>query len=360
MLHIVVILVVLAAVVLTGFYPAVKKWPFWTSPTTQTIITFVFVFIGVVGALYTEEMRTAFNSLLELGNVNFSATLFWTVFAGSLWFYFLSQKAVQEKETQRVKELQDLINSVPPKDFLQIYSDNCTESFLALRGIEEVKDRTMYQVELGIQSILRLIISTVRCYWWETSPDIEYAANIMIAEPATKKSKIDFAPPAFDPEQLKCVLKIYKNLSATSVDKKGPDKNLPEILLPVYQDTDRRVIPGAPDAFERGGHIPVSDTREQKWLEGASRFDESVKKQIRDYFDTGEGKSIKSFVSIPLVNFLDETPFAVLNIHSNRVGPWKNEKSSLQLVHLISPFMDHLMALLTIWKEKNKKQFLTK
>lgn len=337
---------------IAGFFQKVRQLSWLSAPLTRTLVSFVVVALGIISSFYLMELKQAIFFLWnwELNKIDPIATNFGLFFFISLAFFYLSQSAVQEQEAVRNKELQDLINSAPPSDFLQRYSERCSEAFETYRILQDdLPTASKSDVEIGIRVILQNILTITRLYSRETTPAIIYAANIMLGEAPSTSQNIVFRSPALDIGKLKAVLTTYKEISVTTKNGTNADPELALISLPIFQEADNRIIPGAPEAFESAAIFPVPDTLDGTWLKNIEKFDEVVREQIKKYFNEGDGKKIRSFISIPLLDAAK--PYAVLNIHSNKTSPWCDAQTAEKIMYLITPCLDQLNNLLKHWKK---------
>ena len=162
-----------------------------------------------------------------------------------------------------------------------------------------------------------------------------YSANVMlfVPRPSVGPFPVDvvaalrFHPPEYDLARLLGALVLRPELSATSADVAdlpGPDLDVPAIALPVptepLRDGRWNCLPGAPKAFlteQVDGYDDAGTLAE--WCERKGNFPPSVVSELRDYFATGDGRGVRSFISRPLLT-LDQRKLGVLNLHSSRTN----------------------------------------
>jgi hypothetical protein len=121
------------------------------------------------------------------------------------------------------------------------------------------------------------------------------------------------------------------------------DEAVPEIKLPLPRTLERAgrsaALPGAPYAFltqEMSGYHNTDTLLD--WCRNKGDFAPSVISELENYFSSGPGKAIKSFISMPLT-----ARVGVLNIHADRpdiLGPALQRREIF--LALITPILLHL------------------
>lgn len=355
------------------------------SPFAQTLITCGLIFLGLVGSFYAEPLKAPINdpvSFFTIGGFTANKLLtvaFWASLLLLFYGFYKGQAGQRQKEQTAQKEaldhqerninkLQKLINTMPPDDFLRRYPSIYKKSFDVVMSVLKSDKPEKEFVEVAIQNILKSIISLARAYDVNLPVGgVTYGANVMIFEKCTSADeKITFFPDWVNSTKIKGTLRLYNELSATSAKEDVvPDEEVQKITLPVFSDdpvqAKENEMPGAPLAFVANSPTKYSDTGTlQQWLETNSLFDKKVRDAVGHYF-SNEGGAVKSFFSVPVPGPLGDekivrTPVAILNLHRNTTGLFDDDSLFQQFLWVISPFIEYLDLLLSVWNEsKNQK-----
>jgi hypothetical protein len=358
---------------------------------TPTVITFLGLLAGVLGAVYTKEIEEAFPFHLTrlAGGFSFRALSFWFCALFSAILFFFREQAVakdrkkeqqdarvaQEALIQRARELEHLIRTHPPANFLAIFARLYDIAALVEGrnfGAPQVTTDGESQLAADIRLILRLVATLAQKFDGD-NPDVRYAANIMVFK-ATKdlrqeerseiKNRLQFCDEDLDVQNLRGILDVELPLSTTASDIDSKiDDGLVRFALPIPQNPKSngrsRVLPGAPMAFVDKVLDMYVDTRNlHKWCDENGDFTVAVKHKLKSYFEAHE-QVIRSFVSIPIFGgsaLESDNPIAVLNIHSNKPNLLKGDGEPVtHFVDLIRPFQLVLSRLLMVYLALNTK-----
>jgi hypothetical protein len=115
-----------------------------------------------------------------------------------------------------------------------------------------------------------------------------------------------------DPAQLAGVLELRRELStSTELGGREPDPSTPEIVLPVNASTFSKgparhkyaVLPGAPySAATRQFAVFRTIEAIMAWCEHDADFSAGLRTDIRDFFERGPGRTVKSVATIPVLS----------------------------------------------------------
>jgi hypothetical protein len=267
------------------------------------------------------------------------------------WFFGLGFNA----QNEATNKLEQVIRTLPPKNFLVVFEDLFTQSFNVYWKANEERDNGKLKdaIITTIAGVLFLVKS------FDARHDHpQYSANIMLFKPTqdvTQKELDDsvlFTEPGFDPKSWDGVLQLQKDF-AFSLKDNGlePDTNIIPILLPIPKENLRMdkgkptVLPGAPAVFCDPSTFGGFENTFQlaTWCRDQSGLRASIAEDVERYFVDGPGREIRSFISIPITlppvkPDTKHTVIGVLNLHSNREGILPGEKAGL-FVPLTAPFM---------------------
>ncbi len=336
-------------------------------------VTLLGLLAGVLGSVYSADIGRGFPFSWIGSSVPWPPVLFWGAAILTALLFFLRQGAIdaarrESEETlgRRADELVKLIRTLPPTGFLSTFQRlywHCSEVLTDVLNV-----RADEVPRTSIERAIRIVLGEVAAlaHDFDGRPgDVLYAANIMVFRPAeslalerTSLSKrLRFAEPETDVSALEGVLDLWAELSTTTqAEDYGPDPNLQPMALPVpttkqsHDGQRSRVLPGAPRAFsERLLDIYADTNTMGQWCRQRGDFSESVCKQVDDYFRSQ--RSVRSFVSFPLMQLRDNRPAAVLNIHRNKEGILRTRTGSEaevldQFSALVGPFSSTLLLLL--------------
>lgn len=350
----------------------VRFWQRWVgSSAYATVTTVLAVVAGLLGSVYGEEIGRSFP--LHFGpyvGISYRALGFWLTLLLFAALFFQRQRHDDDARGRLEKSAQNiesLVETLPPRAFRAKFA-GLSESVSA--GISTVMPRqlatgvTAADLSKFIRSLLQAIANLALVFDDQPANAI-YSANVMIPVMPSASAEafspdilavLKFVAPETDLHRLKAVLLLRSDLSSTTASSEAAqDDSVPVIALPVPVETKRgsrfAVTPGAPNAFageqEMDGY---SDSRTlAQWCAERGDFSPSVQDELREYFESGDGKSIRSFVSRRLT--VDGVAIGVLNLHANRtniLGP-ASERREIFL-SMLTPLLVELaraVALLT-------------
>lgn len=334
---------------------------FFNSAIFATATTVLGLLTGFFGSVYSNEILSAFPFYIGQGHVALHAVAFWLLLFAFGYMFYSGQRSgqtlrreelvAQRNETRHLAEgqrtqqrqtrkLEKLLRTLPPEGFLtrasQVYAI-CEE---AIQTVEVAGTRTADDLAPAIRLVIEALVSLA--FEFDGRPhDARYAGNVMTfaappyAEIATIRAGIKFVDPITDINLLKGVLKTEPKFStATDVSGAAEDPHLAEFYLPVPpSDRDSNglwnALPGAPMAFVRNRWAGYHDSSTlSEWCDSKGNFKPEICRAIAAYFSGDAGKWVRSFISIPLCEFGQDSPFAVLNIHRDSPGMLRSVEPS--------------------------------
>jgi hypothetical protein len=342
-------------------------------PWFATAITLLVIIAGLLGSIYSPEIRDAFPFYWGRGPICVQAVIFWVVAGVAALAYFFREQSVareqhkqQDRALYRSERLERLIRTLPPENFLELVGDFYTAAAEAVDAAFAERTAVPHPpevVEQSIRHLLRLIAALAQQFDGNHT-GVEYAANIMMfketkalkpAERVSLASRLLFCDEAVSIDNLRGVLELQTKLSAIAADAKAePDPRMGPIALPipVHSSVHERykVMPGAPLAFiEREPDVYTDTSLLAEWCEENGDFTRQVVEEVRSHF---RDSHVRAFVSIPLfapedLSNADAQPVAILNIHATREGLLRGESEPLaHFVQILRPFHGFLVDLL--------------
>lgn len=113
-----------------------------------------------------------------------------------------------------------------------------------------------------------------------------------------------------------------------------------------------KVLPGAPWAHVYRSAAGFSDLAEfEHWARNQGDFSPGTINDMLEYFQTGKGRNIKCFFSVPLILREGEDPIGVLNVHRNVKG-MLGERAMDLFLPFTSPFRLLLAELIELRQQR--------
>ena len=351
------------------------------SPLFSAGYTLLGLVAGLLGSVHGADVARAFPlRCCDFGGIAWGAVAFWSAAGGTAAMFVIQQRVreedrreAEERMRARAGELETLVRTMPPPDFLPFFAEVYTRCAAArrialTRGADE-EDRAR-----AIRYVLEGVALLARRFDRAEDTDVRYAANLMVYRPQeciTEEAlpglerRMRFMERGVGVRSLRGVLDLRCEHSAfaegTDPDAE-PDPHLREIVLPVQAPEDERtrivcdgesmlrwrVLPGAPMAFVRGELEVYTDVEDMvRWCEQQGDFSREVVQAIRDHFRSASEHGSVSFASFPLFGPGGAgTPVAVLNVHRNAPGLLRERKLAAQFAALLEPFGGMLAELL--------------
>lgn len=361
---------------LSNLFGKLNEWAH--SPLYGVLLTVLGVFTGLLGSLFSDDIKRSFPFTWSHEHLSTVSIAFWLLLlVFSFLFYFRHNAASQEQEhlVNQTILLAKLVRTLPPVGFLTSFAEYYSLSHqAALKPFEQKsKDlaQTIDEIEHAIRVVLDGVISLAHIF--DGKPQNRtYAANLMLYVPivGTDAAKMEdisrnikFVEPGLDLAYLDGVLELHTEFSTTTATQEAtPDHDLSHLYLPIPKErysTDGqlvRYLPGAPMAYvTKHMNIYEDSTDLGKWCEENGDFSPTVCHAVRDYFSGDLGQHIRSFASIPIVVSNDEDPRGVLNIHRDQAGLLNEKQPVKQFAPLLEPFVCLIFDLLILLDTHKKK-----
>jgi hypothetical protein len=252
---------------------------------------------------------------------------------------------------ERSTELQTRIQALPPKGFLVTFEDLFRVTFDVDSRAGDSEDGLKASIVVALGGIASLVRA-----FGNRSDGAEYFINLMVFRPAAQIRPEDlakhvlFAEPGANPTTWDGVLQLRKEFAYRfDHDTMQPDAEVEPIMLAI-PDTAYRVdngrstvLPGAPAVFcDPTRSAGFDNTLElAAWCRENLALRSSVADDIERYYAAGDGKRVRSFVSLPIVvTPPGGTPITigVMNIQSSRPGFLPGEQAG-HFIPLATPFV---------------------
>jgi hypothetical protein len=322
------------------------------------LVVCVGVFTGFLGSVFSHDIQTSVPFGWGTGPIVWPAVLFWTALIGFAALFGLALHTHNKEATSaleqlkdRSAELQTLIRTLPPKTFLVTFEDLFRVSFDvdSRAGDSEEGLKSSIVVALGgIASLVRTFESR------DDSP--QYFINLMVFRPVGQirpedlQKHVIFAEPGYNPRTWDGVLQLRQEF-AYRFDQETMqlDAESEPLMLPIPEPSYRvdngkpAILPGAPSVFcDPSKPTGFENTLElAAWCRENLALRSSVADEIERYYANGAGKTIRSFICMPIAvtpNGGAPVTIGVLTIQCSRPGFLPGEKAG-QFVPLATPFV---------------------
>ena len=315
---------------------------------------------GVLGSLYTEDIRQAFP--FAIGPVFVpKAAAFWASLLMFGWCFakgFGAQLKAQAKQSgelqESIEKLERVIRTLPPEGFLSEFEDFYSMAFTQAQSVRD-EEATKEELFTAIQTCLLSLLALAHAF--DGSPKhLRFAANLMIFRPIPADPQhllelqrtMIFMEGGADLTKLAGYLELLPAFR-TAIDREDlQDAVTPTICLPVPRAELRTVgarttvLPGASSAYCAPHAISWwrDTTQLGQWCRENTALRAEVAAQMEHYFE-GDGRSVRSFVCLPFGTTDDESwkdVLGIVNIHSDDVDIL-GDTGVRQFVPLARPFM---------------------
>lgn len=255
------------------------------------------------------------------------------IFPGSsavLHFLIYGYRSYDEKLKQAMKEWNEsreqAINGFLPQYHLQVTGAILAVNH-ALHAANPEKSRST------AQTILQNIEAVVRAYNKDVA-NLDISANYLRVTKSANATT----------DQMNAAKFLHQDWNHYEylliLEQYARDPTPAPFALPVWKnpaDINENILPGAPEAFLRGGAVLVK----RKEMKFASQLPSATVKEIKAYFDQ---KGLVNFLAMPILS--SGSTCGVLNIEANRPEVFgKDEKALKEMIGMLSPFC-HLLGFL--------------
>lgn len=342
----------------------IASLPFFGGATAVLMIM-----AGALASFFTEEIKTNLTPFWSSSSVSIKATTFWFCIFSAGFFLGLGEWAQNRKVTRTANSLENMVkrlNTLPADGYLPSYQSCYRVAAAITYSVTYHPNPTILQVEEAIRNVIGAILETARDF--DQGGDSSYCGNIMLWR--ENGDSIEAASPIHivnyvkgDP-QVSGLLELIPELSTTTEGNERYDKDLSikSIILQIPSDAspvhDKEMnlryplLPGAPLAFINKVFVSYeSISKLHEWIDTKCGLEARAISKIKSYFSHGDGKSIRSFCSIPILlptkdaNTGTANPIGILNLHSAEEGILQDNGQTL-FAPLLEPFLMLLSLLL--------------
>ena len=292
-------------------------------------------------------------------NLDVFVLLTWALLSFWIYVIFRFTKKVETKNILRLEEVIASVQKLPSKNLMPhygIFYEKLIETIRTNKLTSNTNDPVI--LVKAIQFIVGQMIEVVKYFSPYDDNAEKIAGNVMIL--INTNESLEIANFLFDKlsfradDSLKELLGILVMPNELIYQPDTENTYLAPLYLPVptkaEEDGTIRALPGAPKAALNG----VS------WYNNVGDMDmdlSSMSKRVRDkitnYFKTGDGSFIKSFISIRISNNPDK-PIGVINFDSRRESILQDPETMPTLLALLKP----LSMLLVPYIEKFAKIYV--
>jgi hypothetical protein len=339
------------------------------------------ILIGLLGSLFSAEIRAATPFYWGPGEIAWIAISFWLGVVGVSSVYVSQQlsrdrerAAAQRQLDKTVADLKDLIRTMPPADFLVVMGATFESALDVYSLAADVPDSGVDDPDI-LDRAIRIVLGSVATLAsrFDNGGSLRYGTNLMLYVRGEDSDPVWTNARRFDeetnPALLRGWLRLNPTLSTTteSMDH-SPDPELTELVLAIPKEPRTslggpakqrwKVLPGAPMTAITGDAEYLFDVAKiDEWCEQNGDFTLEQRERMVAYF-RDEAPSVQSFVSIPIAYPAGDTErhkgdvLAVLNIHRNQPGMIRGGGTALQhFIPATSPFQMLLARLLMLRQE---------
>lgn len=369
---------------------------FARSPVTGGFTTILIVLAGLLGSIYTSEIKVhpLFAPLRQFGAASFvvvammAAVLFFMERSAARSAARVARRELLDATDKLLRETDDLkqlVRTVPPADFLVLFEQIYTRLSVLTQATAQANSdpRQIDTLDASIRTVLAGIGALARKFDLRTpgASRAVYGISVMVFRPADDgtawrelAARCSQLEPGMrtDSATLTGLLQYEPRLSTTTTstssegeEPPAPDPTLMDecLILPVPTAPMRkdkagrsRVLPGAPLSLVDGKPKLYSSVAAFfADLDERCGFSADVRKQAQEYFERYE-EHIRSFLCLPLLrkdgnggDYADSKHhrFAgVLNIHRNQPSLLGEQELAEQFAILALPFLTMLIVLL--------------
>lgn len=347
-------------------------------------------FIGVIAAsavsIYSSKVVEQGGELIKAftGELapppNWELKLTLILIALAVIVIYFRERALGAVVASRAKEFQESMSTLPPQNFLDVYSE-------AIKQVGDVRRNTkiLYRdkaltsdsLENSIRGVLKVVLGLAKLWDGVVSEKdtMVYRANIMIVIHPDSMESLKVPGNPFESIITDSPFFLYRdNLEArvdystgllviensalttrSNVADRIPDDMVKPLCLPFSTKAGnvQPNLPGAPEGVVNGSASYVGNTTKEitKWLDGLSTADPRYHKEyargIRNYYENR--REAQSILSMPIE--LEGEIIAMLNIYRNKDDIFKGEERARQFVALMKPICYQLSKMLKLASE---------
>jgi len=164
-----------------------QVWDWWLStarhPVFATFANLLGVFAGLLGALYTDDIRSAFPFYSgPYTGVSIHSIVFWTGFSVFALTFLSREYSADKQRVASQEQLEDTIRTMPPRDFVVEFAQYYAQSHKAVRALNPPLAATEDEIRAAIRMVLSCIAQLARRF--DAAQQFTYSANIKLYWPS--------------------------------------------------------------------------------------------------------------------------------------------------------------------------------
>lgn len=277
----------------------------------------------------------------HLKNLDAFVLLTWVLLSFWIYVIFRFTKKVETKNILRLEEVIASVQKLPSKNLMPQYEQFYEKLVEKLKSKKFGSTTDTKELVTAIQMIIGQMIEVVKYFSPYDDNSERIAGNVMILINTSTSPDISnylFEKLSFRTDDtIKELLGILVLPNELIYQDKTTDKYLAPLFLPVPNKAKEngviRALPGAPWAALTSYSLYNNVNDIDQYLVSMSQ---RVRDKITTYFKSGEGKFIKSFISIRISNN-PETPIGVLNFDSRHDNILQDPETMPTLLALLKP-----------------------
>lgn len=357
------------------------------SPLTGALFALLALVAGTISQFYSAEIKREF-PLSQATSSPISAALgFWAsvvlmAFVGIAYYAATGRQRLQEiailkndsRDLQRhTTELVSTLRTLPPEGFMRDYPTLCADMLAAYTLA--VSRPSSDKIREAIRIALRTAALMAHRFGRSGSPE-KYRANLMRfqgvaklgALPSWRPEDRSLYPAGFEPPVIRGAL-VFDPALATRASSERAEalegaRPLRIIVPEPPRDVRRgsasegrlRVLPGSAVAFLLGKPYIAYNTLDLRPPTEEHDIPEAVLRAAETYFRTGDGRDVRSFVSLPLFaepGKLEGETTGVLNVEFENTHIFDNDERTVEQFALaIAPVHFVIVWLLALLDEE--------
>ena len=338
-----------------------KAIQFFASAFMGSAFAMCALIAGAVSQFYSDPIKRGF-PLHAFGNPERAALVFWVfVFltAATGIAYYAASGHMRDAEVKSLQshtsELVETLRTQPPEGFMRVYGRLCASMMKTYTAA--LADPSPDGLRHGIRVALYTAAELAKVFD-RGEPGETYSANVMayrsvaeLGDPAAwSEEQLTLYPPGFRPAKILGALVLDPLLTTSSESRKAepvPGMKAIRIAIPdPVEDTRRegehtgrlRMLPGGAAALHLGAPFHVPDARYMReTMRSLFSLEEALISCSEHYFRTGEGRSVRSFVSLPLFEDPGDMKgprVGVLNVESSDRDIFEGNESRIEQFYL--------------------------
>lgn len=345
------------------------------SPAMGMAFAVLALLAGTISQFYPDPIKQVFPLVHLHKPAAWAGHAFWitvVLTAATGMFYYAATGRERRKEVESLREetaaVVDTIRTLPPEGFMRDFPRLCSTMMAAYA--QAIVEGTPEAIRDAIRIALRTAAEMANAFDHGDGNE-RYSANVMRyydradLPPTTEWTDDDWHlyPRGYRPDPILGALVLDPHL-ASFADTNEPVAGMHPIRIVIPDpprdapagneaEGDLRMLPGSAVAFHLGTAYLATDTWSIRTPNGSPlRLEEALMQSAEAYFRDGAGRSVRSFVSLPL--FVSPAEMAgerigILNVESSEPRIFGGDRDRVRNFHLaIAPVHFVIVSLLAL------------